>query len=59
MMGRAGMRGKQVTVELILDRLGAEETIEQVLQSHPRLRRAAFAALEFGARAPSPRRGGG
>jgi uncharacterized protein (DUF433 family) len=39
-------------VELILEKLAAGETIEQVLQAHPRLtREAIYAALDFAAQA--------
>jgi uncharacterized protein (DUF433 family) len=52
MMGKPVIRGTRVTVELILEKLAAGETIEQVLDAHPRLtREAVLAAIEFGARA--------
>ena len=44
--------GTRITVELILEKLACGETIEQVLDAHPRLtRQAVFAALDFAARA--------
>ena len=44
--------GTRITVECILEKLAAGETIEQVIQAHPRLtRQAVYAALGFGARA--------
>lgn len=37
MMGKPTIAGTRITVELILDKLAAGETIEQVLAAHPRL----------------------
>jgi uncharacterized protein (DUF433 family) len=37
MMGKPVVAGTRITVELILEKLAAGETIEQVLQAHPRL----------------------
>jgi uncharacterized protein (DUF433 family) len=52
MMGKPVVAGTRITVELILEKLAAGETVEQILDAHPRLTRAAvFAALEFAARA--------
>jgi uncharacterized protein (DUF433 family) len=52
MMGKPVVRGTRITVEHILEKLAAGETIEQVLQAHPRLtRQAVLAAIEFGAQA--------
>ena len=52
MMGKPVVRGTRVTVEQILEKLGAGETIEQVLDAHPRVtRHAVLAAIEFGAKA--------
>lgn len=52
MMGKPVVRGTRITVEHILENLGAGETVEQVLAAHPRLsREAVLAAIEFGARA--------
>jgi uncharacterized protein (DUF433 family) len=51
MMGKPVVRGTRITVEHILEKLGAGESIEQVLAAHPRLsREAVLAAIEFGAR---------
>ena len=48
MMGKPVVAGTRITVELILEKLGAGETIDQVVEAHPRLtKRAVFAALEF------------
>jgi uncharacterized protein (DUF433 family) len=52
MMGKPVVKGTRVTVELILEKMGAGETIEQVLEAHPRLtREGVLAALKFGAEA--------
>lgn len=52
MMGKPVVVGTRVTVELILEKLGAGETIDQVLQEHPRLtREAVLAAIRFGSQA--------
>jgi hypothetical protein len=43
--------GTRVTVELILEKLAARETMEQLLEAHPRLTREGIqAALAFAAR---------
>jgi len=52
MMGKPVVRGTRITVEHILERLAAAETMEQLLEAHPRLtREAILAAIEFGAQA--------
>jgi len=52
MMGKPVIAGTRITVELILEKLGAGESIEQILSAHPRLtRQAILAALDFAARA--------
>jgi uncharacterized protein (DUF433 family) len=52
MMGKPVVVGTRVTVECILERLAAGETIEQIVVEHPRLtREAVLAAVEFAARA--------
>ena len=52
MMGKPVVAGTRITVELILDKLSAGETIEQLLDAHPRLRReGVLAALSFAAEA--------
>jgi len=52
MMGKPVIGGTRLTVELILEKLAAGETIEQILEAHPRLTRAAIsAALAFAAEA--------
>jgi uncharacterized protein (DUF433 family) len=52
MMRKPVVAGTRITVELILEKLAAGETIEQILSAHPRLsREAIFAALKFAAEA--------
>jgi uncharacterized protein (DUF433 family) len=52
MMGKPVVAGTRITVESILERLAAGETIEEILDAHPRLtREGILAALEFAARA--------
>ena len=48
MMGQPVVSGTRITVDLILEKLSAGETFEQLLQAHPRLTREAIqAALNF------------
>lgn len=52
MMGKPVIVGTRITVESILDRLAADESIEAILAAQPRLtREAVLAAIEFAARA--------
>jgi len=52
MMGKPVIAGTRITVELILEKLAAGETIEQLLQAHPRLtREGVLAALAYAAEA--------
>ena len=52
MMGKPVVRGTRITVELILEKLAAGETEEQILRAHARLTREAIhAALAFAAEA--------
>ena len=52
MMGKPVIIGTRITVELILEKLAAGETPEQILDAHPRLTREAIqAALSFAASA--------
>ena len=52
MMGKPVIAGTRVTVELILEKLAAGETVEQILDAHPRLTREGIqAALAFAAEA--------
>ena len=53
MMGKPVVAGTRITVEFIIEKLAAGETIEQLLSEHPRLRREHIvAALDFAAHAP-------
>ena len=53
MMGKPVVAGTRITVEFILEKLSAGETIDQILEAHPRLtREGALAALDFAAQAP-------
>ena len=48
MMGKPVVAGTRITVEFILEKLAAGESIEQILDAHPRLTREAIqAALAF------------
>ncbi len=48
MMGKPVIAGTRITVELILEKLAAGESVEQILDAHPRLTREAIqAALGF------------
>ncbi|NGZ09807.1 MAG: DUF433 domain-containing protein [Nitrospira sp. LK70] len=52
MMGKPVVVGTRITVELIIEKLAAGETVEQLLVAHPRLTREAIhAALAFAAEA--------
>ncbi len=52
MLGKPVVRGTRITVELILRKLSSGESIEQILESHPRLtREAVLAALGYAAEA--------
>ena len=52
MMGKPVVAGTRITVELILEKLSAEETIDQILEAHPRLtREGVLSALSFAAQA--------
>lgn len=52
MMGKPVVAGTRVTVELILEKLAAGESIEQILEAHTRLTRDGVrAACAFAARA--------
>jgi uncharacterized protein (DUF433 family) len=49
-LGKPVVAGTRITVELILEKLGAGETMEQLLETHPGLtREAVLAALAFAA----------
>ena len=50
MAGKPVIRGTRLTVEMILEKLAAGETVEQLLEAHPRLTQAGIqAALAYAA----------
>ena len=50
MMGKPVIKGTRITVELILEKMAAGETIEQILEAYPHLTREGIqAALSFAA----------
>ena len=52
MMGKPVVAGTRITVELILEKLAAGESIEEIVEAHPRLtREGIYAALKFAAEA--------
>jgi uncharacterized protein (DUF433 family) len=52
MAGKPVVAGTRITVELILERLGAGESIDQLLESYPRLtRQDVLDAVTFAAKA--------
>jgi len=52
LMGKPVVAGTRITVELILEKLSAGESIEQILDAHPRLTREDVqAALAFASEA--------
>jgi len=52
MMGKPTVAGTRITVELILDKLAAGESIQQIVEAHPRLSAEAVrAAIAFAAEA--------
>jgi uncharacterized protein (DUF433 family) len=51
MMGKPVIAGTRIPVELILEKLAAGESVEQILEAHPRLTRdGASAAVDFACR---------
>lgn len=49
-MGKPTVEGTRITVELILEKLAAGESVEQLLEAHPHLNRdAILAALDYAA----------
>ena len=50
MMGKPVIAGTRIPVELILEKLSAGETFEQIIEAHPRItRESIFAAIAFAA----------
>jgi uncharacterized protein (DUF433 family) len=60
MMGKPVIAGTRITVELILEKLAAGETVDEILEAHPRLtREAVVAALKYAAQSvnnPPPKK---
>ncbi|WP_054936610.1 DUF433 domain-containing protein [Neomoorella humiferrea] len=51
-MGKPVVAGTRIPVDLILEKLAAGETVEQIIRAHPRLTEEAIrAALAFAAQA--------
>lgn len=51
MMGKPVITGTRVTVEMILEKLAAGESFDQILDAHPRLtKEAILASLDFAAK---------
>jgi len=44
MMGKPVIKGTRITVELILEKLSTGESVDQILDEHPRLTREAIQA---------------
>lgn len=52
MMGKPVIAGTRITVELILDKLAAGETVDEIINAHPRLTKGAVqAALSYASEA--------
>ncbi|MCD2425536.1 DUF433 domain-containing protein [Niabella pedocola] len=47
MMGKPVIKGTRITVEMILESLGAGETADNLLESYPRLTKEAISAALF------------
>ena len=56
-MGKPGIEGTRITVELILTRLGEGRSVADILAEYPHLTRAQVTAAIDYARVPSPRVG--
>ncbi len=51
MLGKPIIKGTRITIELILDKLSAGESIEQILHAYPKLvREDVLAALSYATR---------
>jgi len=51
MMGKPVIRGTRVTVELILEKLAAGETVDDILKSYPHLKKeSVLAAIAYASR---------
>ena len=52
MMGKPVVAGTRITVDLILEKLGSGESVDAVIEAHPRLtREGILAALRYAAQA--------
>ncbi|HSU59995.1 MAG TPA: DUF433 domain-containing protein [Bryobacteraceae bacterium] len=51
MMGKPVVRGTRITVELILEKLAAGESVDQILSEHQRWPEGVRAAIAFAAEA--------
>lgn len=52
MMGKPVLRGTRITVESVVERVGAGESVDAIVDSHPRLtREMVLAAISFAAEA--------
>lgn len=48
MMGKPTVKGTRITVELILEKLSSGETMDDLLEAHPRLtKQAIYSALQY------------
>lgn len=60
MMGKPVVAGTRIAVESILEKLSAGETVDEILEAHPRLtREGILAAMSFAARVLRADPGGG
>lgn len=51
MMGKPVIAGTRITVDLVLEKLASGETVDQILEAHPRLtREGVLAALDYATR---------
>ena len=56
MMGKPVIAGTRITADLILEKMANGETIEQIVEAHPRLtRQCVLAGLDFASRVPDSR----
>ncbi len=52
LMGKPVIKGTRISVELILEKMAAGETVEQILEAHPRLTKDSVqSALDYAAKA--------
>jgi uncharacterized protein (DUF433 family) len=47
MMGKPVVKGTRITVELILEKLAADESVEQILNEYPRLTKETTPAAQL------------